>query len=269
MHGDVIELPDVGLGTYRNTDPRECTETVRDALELGYRHVDTAEGYHNEEHVGDGLAAAEIPRDEVVVATKVSADNLAYVDVHEHARASTERLGVDAIDLLYVHWPLGAYDPEDTLRAFDELRDEGLIRHVGLSNFTPDLLDEAREHLDAPIAAHQVEMHPLLPQEDLVAYAREHDHVLVAYSPIARGTVFDVPVLQRIAEKHDATPAQVSLAWLAGKEGVVAVPKATGDHLAENLAAADLELDAEDVADIEEIEREERVVDIARAPWNR
>jgi len=265
----MIDLPDVGLGTYRNTDPRECTETVQDALELGYRHVDTAEGYHNEEYVGDGLAGAELPRDEVVVATKVSADNLAHEDVHEHARASMDHLGVDVIDLLYVHWPLGAYDPEETLRAFDELHDEGLIRHVGLSNFTPDLLDEAREHLDAPIAAHQVEMHPLLQQEDLVADAREHDYVLVAYSPIARGGVFDVPTLQRIAEQHDATPAQVSLAWLASKDHVVAVPKATGDHLAENLAAADLELSDEDVAEIEAIDREERVVDVDRAPWNR
>jgi len=265
----MIDLPDVGLGTYRNTDPRECTETVQDALGLGYRHVDTAEGYHNEEYVGDGLAGAELPRDEVVVATKVSADNLASDDVHEHARASMDRLGVDVIDLLYVHWPLGAYDPEDTLRAFDELRDDGLIRHVGLSNFTPDLLDEARDHLDAPIAAHQVEMHPLLQQEDLVNYAREHDHVLVAYSPIARGEVFDEPAIQRIAEKHDVTPAQVSLAWLAGKENVVAVPKATGAHLTENLAAADVDLDDEDVAAIEAIDREARVVDIDRAPWNR
>jgi 2,5-diketo-D-gluconate reductase B len=265
----MIELPDIGLGTYRNTDPRECTETVRDALELGYRHVDTAEGYHNEEYVGDGLAGAELPRNEVVVATKVSADNLASDDVHEHARASVDRLGVDVIDLLYVHWPLGAYDPEDTLRAFDELRDDGLIRHVGLSNFTPDLLDEARDHLDAPIAVHQVEMHPLLQQDELVAYARNHDHVLVAYSPIARGEVFEEPTIRRIAEKHDVTPAQVSLAWLAGKENVVAVPKATGAHLAENLAAVDVDLDDEDVAAIEAIDREERVVDIDRAPWNR
>ncbi|MFQ3294053.1 MAG: 2,5-diketo-D-gluconate reductase B [Halobacteriales archaeon] len=269
MSRDVIELPDVGLGTYRNTDPRECTETVRKALKLGYRHVDTAEGYHNEEYVGDGLAGAEIPRNEIVVATKVSADNLAYDAVHDHARASTERLGVDVIDLLYVHWPLGAYDPADTLRAFDELRDEGLIRHVGLSNFTPDLLDEARDLLDASIAAHQVEMHPLLQQDELVADAREHGHVLVAYSPIARGKVFEVPTLQRIAEKHDATPAQVSLAWLASKDPVVAVPKATGDHLAENRAAGDLELDRKDVTEIEAIDREERVVDVDTAPWNR
>jgi 2,5-diketo-D-gluconate reductase B len=180
-----------------------------------------------------------------------------------------DRLGLDVIDLLYVHWPLGAYDPADTLRAFDELREEGLIRHVGLSNFTPDLLDEARDHLDAPIAAHQVEMHPLLHQDDLVTYARKHDHVLVAYSPIARGKVFDDPTIQRIAEKHDATPAQVSLAWLVGKENVVTVPKATDDHLTENLAAADLDLDPDDVAAIEAIDREERVVDIDPAPWNR
>lgn len=137
------------------------------------------------------------------------------------AHESLERLGVDAIDLLYVHWPADTYDPERTLSAFDELVDDGVVERVGLANCSPELLDKARDALDAPLFAHQVEMHPLLQQEVLHEYAVEHDHHLVAYSPIARGHVFDEPAIQGVAERHGVTEAQVSLAWLASKENVV------------------------------------------------
>ena len=153
----------LGLGTYQNTDPETCAESVRLALEAGYRHVDTAAGYDNEAAVGRGIDAADVPREAVFLATKVSTDQLAYDDVIASAERSRELLGVETIDLLYVHWPIRSYDAPETLAAFDELVDRGLIRHVGLSNFTPDLLDEAREHLDAPIFAPQVECPPLLP----------------------------------------------------------------------------------------------------------
>lgn len=262
-------LPDIGLGTYRNTDPDECAHAVAYALERGYRHVDTAEGYDNEAYVGEGIDAAPVDREDVFLATKVSPDNLAGDDVLDHARASRDRLGVDVVDLLYVHWPLGAYDHAETLAAFERLREEGVIRHVGLSNFTPDLLEAALSHLDVPLFAHQVEMHPLLPQETLHEYAVARDHYLVAYAPIARGAVDDVPELRAVAEKHDATPAQVSLAWLADKENVVAIPKAASEaHIRENLAATELSLDDEDVRRIESIDRTRRVVDFEAAPWN-
>ncbi|WP_101295014.1 aldo/keto reductase [Halegenticoccus soli] len=232
-------------------------ETVATALELGYRHLDTAQIYGNEAVVGDGLAAADAPREEVFLATKVWADSLARDDAIETTRASLGRLDVDAVDLLYVHRPVGAYDPEETLAAFDRLRGEGTVRHVGVSNFSVDQLDEARSVLDSPLFAHQTEYHPLFRRPELVEHARRHGYYLVAYSPLAGGKVFDVPVLSAIAEKHGADEAAVSLAWLLGKENVVVIPKASGEaHLRANLTARELELDDGDAAAIESIDRE-------------
>ncbi|WP_440008142.1 aldo/keto reductase [Halomicrococcus sp. SG-WS-1] len=263
------ELPRIGLGTYDNTDPEQCADVVAAALEMGYRHVDTAQEYDNEAYVGEGIAQANVDREDVFLATKVWDDNLAHDDVLASTNESLDRLGVDSLDLLYVHWPRDTYDAEDTLPAFDELYDEGTIDHVGVSNFTPDQLDTARETLDAPIFAHQVEMHPLLQQEELQEYAREHDHWLVAYSPVARGKVTEVDEIREVAEKHDATPYQVSLAWLAAKENVAAIPKTSSEeHLQDNFEARKIDLDDEDVAAIDGIEREERIVDPDDAPWN-
>jgi 2,5-diketo-D-gluconate reductase B len=265
----VNELPRVGLGTYDNTDPEQCATIVETALETGYRHLDTAQEYDNEAAVGDGVARADVDREEVFLATKVWDDSLAHDDVLATTEESLERLGVDAVDLLYVHWPRDTYDPEETLSAFDELRDEGTIDHVGLSNFTPALLDEARDHLDAPIFAHQVEMHPLLQQEELQEYAREHDHWLVAYAPVARGKVTEVDEIRDVAEKHGVTPYQVSLAWLTEKENVAAIPKTSSEeHLRDNFEARNVDLDDDDVAAIDGIEREERLIDPDDAPWN-
>ncbi|MFC5970160.1 aldo/keto reductase [Halomarina salina] len=263
------EMPRFGLGTYQNEDHEQCAESVRTALDVGYRNVDTAQMYDNEAAVGDGIAQADVDRSELFLASKLDTDNCAHDDVLETTEESTERLDVDTIDLMYVHWPMDTYDPEGTLSALDELREEGAIEHVGLSNFTPDQLDEANDHLDAPIFAHQVEMHPLLQQEELQEYAVEDDHLLVAYCPIARGKVDEVEEMQEVAEKHDATPVQVSIAWLLAKENVVAIPKATGEeHIRENYEAQDLDLDDEDIERIDGIEREERLVDFDEAPWN-
>ncbi len=263
------ELPQIGLGTYDNTDPEQCVDTVVAALEMGYRHIDTAEEYDNQSAVGDGFEQADVDREDVFLATKVWDDSLAYDDVFSSTDESLDKLGVDSLDLLYVHWPRNTYSAEDTLPAFDELRDDGTIDQIGVSNFTPEQLDEARDTLDAPIFAHQVEMHPLLQQEKVHEYAQKHDHWIVAYSPIARGKVTDVEEIREVAEKHDATPHQVSLAWLATKEKVAAIPKTSSmDHLQTNFEAREIELDDEDVAKIDGIEREERIVDPDDAPWN-
>jgi 2,5-diketo-D-gluconate reductase B len=265
----VEDLPALGIGTYENTDYEVCANSVETALNAGYRHVDTAEGYDNEAAVGDGIVTSGVDREDVFLATKVSPDNLAYDDVLDHARASIDRLGVETLDLLYVHWPIRAYDREATLAAFDELYDDGLIRNVGLSNFTPELLEAAIETLEAPLFAHQVECHPLFQQDELRAMAREHGHHLVAYTPLAKGDVTDVPELVDIAEKHDATPAQVALSWLLSKESVSAIPKsATPEHIRENFGALEVTLDDEDVSRIDDIDREKRYVDFEEAPWN-
>jgi diketogulonate reductase-like aldo/keto reductase len=264
-----MDLPKLGLGTYEMEDRDECASAVATAVETGYRHVDTAQGYENEAYVAAGLERAEVSRDELFVASKIETENLGYEDVLDSTRESAERLGTDAIDLMYVHWPTDTYDPEETLPALDELVADGVVDRVGLSNFRSDQLEVAIDRLDAPVYAHQVEMHPMLPQRELHEFAVEHDHRLVAYCPIARGRVSEVPEIRDVAEKHDATPAQVSLSWLLDKENVTAIPKAASpEHISENYAALDVDLDDEDREAIDGIERRERIVDFDDAPWN-
>lgn len=258
----------LGLGTWQNEDPEACAESVRTALEMGYRHVDTAQAYDNEAAVGEGLASADVDREEVFLATKLWIDNLGADDVAETARESMDRLGVDYLDMLYVHWPAGEYDPEETLGALSELYDEGLIENVGVSNFMPEDLETAIDVCDAPIAANQVELHPLLQQPELRETCENYDVDVVAYSPLARGQVFNHEGLQNVAARHGVSEAQVSLAWLREK-GVVAIPKATGeDHIEDNWESLLVELDRSDVDTIDNIDDVSREVDPDFAPWN-
>ncbi|NKE37965.1 aldo/keto reductase [Natronococcus sp. JC468] len=261
-------IPMLGLGTWQNEDPEACAESVRTALEMGYRHVDTAQAYDNEAAVGEGLASADVDREEVFLATKLWIDNLGADDVAETARESMDRLGVDYLDMLYVHWPAGEYDPEETLGALSELYDEGLIENVGVSNFMPEDLETAIDVCDAPIAANQVELHPLLQQPELRETCENYDVDVVAYSPLARGQVFNHEGLQNVAARHGVSEAQVSLAWLREK-GVVAIPKATGeDHIEDNWESLLVELDRSDVDTIDNIDDVSREVDPDFAPWN-
>lgn len=266
-------MPMLGLGTYNHADYDSCYENVQQALHVGYRHIDTTEqvgAYYNEEAVGDAVAASSVARENLFVATKVPPADLDQYGVRHSAEESLDRLGMEYLDLLYVHWPTGKYDPVETLDAFTALREEGLIEEIGVSNFTVDLLEEAIDVADAPIFANQVEMHPLFPQEDLREFCAQ-DHVdveLVAYSPIARDDVEHVTEIQEVARKHGATPEQVSLAWLREKN-VTAIPRATTkDHIRENWLSLALELDDEDVAKLDAIEERERIVDPDDAPWH-
>ncbi|WP_348607857.1 aldo/keto reductase [Halobaculum rarum] len=257
-----------GLGTYQLTGP-QCVESVATAVEAGYDAIDTAQGYQNEALVRAGIEAAGRDPEELFVATKLKTDNLSYDDAYDTAHESAARLGVDSIDLLYVHWPINSYDAPETARALNDLVAEGTVDRVGLSNFRPDQLDEAREHLDVDIFAHQVECHPKLQQDELREYAREDGHWLVAYCPIARNQVADIDEIAEIAEAHDATPAQVSIAWLLAHDELAAIPKATSeDHIRDNLAATELELTAEEVGIIDDLDEEHRIVDFEEAPWN-
>jgi 2,5-diketo-D-gluconate reductase B len=251
-------MPVLGLGTWENDDPAQCTESVANALDAGYRHVDTAQIYGNEAAVGEGIAKSDVDREDIFLASKVWIDELAPADVASSTRESLDKLGVDAVDLMYVHWPAGEYEPAETLPAFAELRDDGLIDRIGVSNFEPHHLDAATDVLGETPFANQVEMHPLLRQEELREYADANGIELVAYSPLARGEILDDPAIVDIAEKHGVSAAQVSLAWLR-ETGVTAIPKATGtDHIRDNLASVDLELDDEDVAAIDELGRTDR-----------
>lgn len=265
-------LPRVGLGTYSDDDRDQWTDHVRTALDAGYRHVDTAQVYENEEYVGEGIRRADVDREDVFLATKtvhVDVPGPGSEAIREAVEGCLDRLGTDYVDLLYVHWPAGCYEPETTLGTFEELREEGVVRHIGVSNFKPETLDTALDVLDAPLFANQVECHPLLQQEELRAYAVEHGHWLVAYCPIARGEVFDVPAIREVADAHDATAAQVALAWLLSKENVAVVPRSTSeDHIRQNLAAREIELDRAEIERIDAIDREHRIIDREYAPWN-
>ncbi|MFC5366582.1 aldo/keto reductase [Salinirubrum litoreum] len=248
-------IPPVGLGTMGIEDPQAITT----ALDVGYRHLDTAQIYENEAVVGEGLADSPVPREDVLVATKVWADSLAAADVRESTLASREKLGVETIDLLYVHRPIDTYDPATTLPAFDALREDGVVRGVGVSNFTVAELDEAVSILDSPLVAHQTEYHPLFRRPELLEHAREHGYRLVAYSPLAGGKVFELPEITAVAEKHETTEAAVAVAWLRAKD-IAVIPKASSrSHLEANLRAGELALDDEDVARIDAIEREEEL----------
>ena len=251
-------MPVLGIGTWENDDPAQCTESVANALDAGYRHVDTAQIYGNEAAVGEGIAKSDVDREDIFLASKVWIDNLAPADVASSTRESLDKLGVDSVDLMYVHWPAGEYEPEETLPAFAELRDDGLIDRIGVSNFEPHHLDAATDALGEAPFANQVEMHPLLRQEELREYADANGVELVAYSPLARGEILDDPAIVEIAEKHGVSAAQVSLAWLR-ESGVTAIPKATGiDHIRDNLASLDFELDDEDVDAIDSLGRTDR-----------
>ncbi|APE95448.1 oxidoreductase (aldo-keto reductase family protein) [Halodesulfurarchaeum formicicum] len=260
-------MPRLGIGTWENTDPDECTNAVKTALEMGYRHVDTAQIYGNEAEVGRGIAQADVDRESIFLATKVWIDSLEPEAVRTTTEESLEKLGVDYVDLLYVHWPADTYDPKETLPAFQQLVEDGLTERIGVSNFEPEHLETASSVLGADPFANQVEMHPLLPQAELREAVAEMDTEIVAYSPLARGAVFDVPEITAVADKHDVSEAQVSLAWLREK-GVTAIPKATSeDHIADNWASRTLELDADDIEKIDGIDRTDRQVDPDFAPW--
>lgn len=270
MDGGETEMPRLGQGTWPITDRNDCVRMVRAGLDAGYRHVDTAQMYDNEAHVGEAVEGSDVPREEVFLATKLVGSNLSYDRVLESAEESLDRLRTDSVDLLYVHFPRGDYDPEETLPAMDELVDRGLVNHIGLSNFTPAYLDEALDVLDHDLYAHQAEMHPLLHQRELRAYAREHGHRFVAHTPLARGEVFDVPLLAESAAEYGVSQAELSIAWLCSKENVHPIPKSTNsDHLRANLAAATLDVDPPDLERIDSLHewRQQRVNNPGNPAW--
>ncbi|TDL84297.1 aldo/keto reductase [Palleronia sediminis] len=244
-------IPSLGLGTFE-MERGATAALVRAAISEGYRHIDTAQVYGNEAEVGQGVRAAETPRDEIFVTTKILPDRFAPDEFRRAAEESLRRLDIGHIDLLLLHWPSREVPLSETLPVLDALIDEGKVRFGGVSNFTVAQLKEARGILRAPLAANQVELHPFIDQSTLLAHMQAERIPVEAYSPLARGKVVDDPTLTRIAEAHGATAAQVSLAWILSKPDAVVLPK-TGnpDRLASNLAAAELSLSAEEIAEID------------------
>ncbi len=260
-------VPKLGFGTWQIEGP-ECQEAVEDALSIGYRHIDTARAYGNEREVGRGLAAAGVPREEFFLTTKIWREEYAPDDLRRAAEDSLRNLQVNCLDLLLLHWPNPAFPLEETLGALVRLRDDGLILHLGVSNFPAGTL---REALDvAPIFADQVEFHPFLGQDEIVALAAEKDFMVTAYSPLARGRVPEDPTLREIGEEHGKTAGQVALRWLLDKPQVCAIPKASShERRVENFEVFDFELTDDERGRIEALPKDERIIDPGWAPdWD-
>ena len=220
-HG--ARIPLVGLGTWELRG-RACARVVEQALRLGYRHIDTAELYDNEREVGEGLRAADIGRDEVFITTKVWPSHFAPHDLERSAQQSLARLRLTKVDLLLLHWPNPHIPLRDTLGALCKVKRAGLARHIGVSNFTVALIEEAVKLADEPLVCNQIEVHPLIDQSKVIAACRRHRMAAVAYSPVARGGVSRHKVLTRIGKTHGKSAVQVSLRFLV-QRGIAVIPR--------------------------------------------
>jgi 2,5-diketo-D-gluconate reductase B len=241
-------MPALGFGTWRLSG-KACRRSVADALEVGYRHIDTARMYGNERQVGQGIVDTGVPRDEVFVVTKLWNDELRPEEVAKAVPDSLERLGLEVIDLLLIHWPNPRVPLADTLGAMAGERAAGRLRHLGVSNFDAGLMEEAVGL--APILTNQVPYSPYDRVADLLEAAGRHQIVITAYTPIARGRVDREPALIEIGRRHGKTPAQVTLRWLVQQPLVAAIPKAASpEHRRANFDIFDFELTAEEMAAI-------------------
>jgi len=249
-------LPLVGFGTW-DLDDADVHEALPAALDAGYTHVDTAEGYQNETAIGDVIA--EYDRDDLFLTSKVLPSNLHYESLLGALEASLNRLGVDALDLYLIHWPNPAISIRDTLRALERAHEDGLVRNVGVSNFSTYQLHFARRIAEIPIAANQIEFHPRYVRSELVTYCHEHDIVVEAAAPLARAAILDDPAVVDIAEKHDVMPAQVVLRWTLDQDVVVLPKSRTPAHIRANLDLFDWRLDPEDVERLDQLDRGENV----------
>ena len=231
-HGAV--MPVIGYGTMEL--PQRPAELVTAAIAAGYRAIDTARKYGTEQFVGEGIRASKIARSELFVTTKVTEENAREADFMRSIETSLKTLGLDYVDLLLVHWPQPKVPFKETLGALAKAKRQGMTRHIGVSNFTLAMLDEAVSLCPEPLITNQVEYHAYLPQDRMLAALKRHGMILTAYCPVARGQLLTDPVVVEIAKAHNKTPAQVSLRWLVQQPGVAAVPRALEErHIVENL----------------------------------
>jgi len=243
------KIPLLGLGTWELRG-RNCARVVEQALRLGYRHIDTAEIYDNERDVGEGLRASGVRRDDIFLTTKVWPAHFAPRDLERAARDSLVRLRLSEVDLLLLHWPNPQIPLADTLGALCKVKRDGLARHIGISNFTVTLIEQAVKAATEPLVCDQVECHPFLDQSKVIAACRAHGLAVVAYSPIARGKVRSDKTLGRIAAAHKKTAAQVCLRYLV-QQKIVVIPRTSKlERLSENAAIFDFALSEQEMAEI-------------------
>jgi diketogulonate reductase-like aldo/keto reductase len=263
-----FRIPIVGLGTWALRG-RDCARLTEQAIRIGYRHIDTAQMYDNEREVGEGVRASG-KRNEVMVTTKVKPEALAPHPLERSVKESLVKLRLDHIDLLLIHWPNPRVPLAETLGAMAKLKQAGLVRQIGVSNFTVALLDEANKVSREPLVCNQIECHPFLDQDKVIASCRKHGMAVVAYSPIARGGATGDELLERIGKAHAKTAAQVCLRWLT-QQGIVVIPRTSKiERLEENYGILDFDLSDAEMKEIAGLARKGgRIVDWSWSPkWD-
>jgi len=267
-HG--AKMPAIGFGTMEL--PERPAELVAAAIHAGYRHIDTARKYGTEAHVGEGIRASRIARQELFVTTKVTELDAHEADFMRSVETSLSTLRLDYVDLLLIHWPQPKVPISETIGALARAKHLGLARHIGVSNFTLAMLDEAVSACPEPLITNQVEYHAYIPQDRMLTALKKHGMILTAYCPLARGKLFDDPVLNEIAEAHGKTAAQIALRWLIQQPMVAAVPRALSEsHIEENLNVFDFTLSEEEMQRISTLRKKRlRIADPPeRAPkWD-
>jgi diketogulonate reductase-like aldo/keto reductase len=246
------KIPAIGLGTWELRG-RTCARLVEQALRLGYRHIDTAQAYDNEREVGEGLRGSGVKRDEVFITTKIWTSHFAPNDLERSAKESLVKLRLTEVDLLLLHWPNPQVPLTETLGALARVKQMGLARHIGVSNFTVALIEEAVAACPEPLACDQVEYHPYLDQSRVRQSCAHHGMAIVAYSPIAKGRIKNDRALLRIGDRYRKTAAQVCLRWLV-QQNVAAIPRTSKlERLSENIEVFDFELSDDDMREIFEM----------------
>lgn len=254
------QIPALGLGT-SSLKGGECTEVVKKALKLGYRMIDTADMYGNHKAIAQALNESQIKRDELFITSKIQSEDLEYNKLKKTAENLLSELEIEYFDLLLIHWPSPDITVAESLKAMKELKENGKVKNIGVSNFTVKLLKEALEYDSDLITVNQVEFHPTLYQKELLDFAFKNDIILTAYSPLAKGEVFNNSVLKDLAEKYDLSPAQLSLRWLIEKN-IVAIPKASSEaHLKDNLDIFDWDFPIDAAREMELLDQNNRLVD--------
>jgi len=256
---DGVEIPQLGFGVFQ-VPPEDTQEVVEEALEVGYRHIDTAAAYRNERGVGAAIASSGIPRDEIFVTTKLWNSQQGYESTLGACEKSLQRLGLDHVDLYLIHWPVPTEGRAlDTWRAFERIHEEGRSRTIGVSNFRIEDLEMLEREAETQPTVNQIELHPHFPQAELRAWNLEHRIATESWSPLAQGELLVNETIASVAARHDRTPAQVILRWHL-QLGCVVIPKSvTPKRIRENFELFDFELSDEDMTEIAALDVGQRI----------
>ena len=255
-----LQIPQLGFGVFL-VPPEETKQAVTEALEAGYRLIDTAQGYRNEEGVGAAIAESDVPRDELFITTKLTNSEQGYDTTLAAFDGSMDKLGIDVLDLFLIHWPQPMFDQYvETWRAFEKLLADGRVRSIGVSNFEIPHLQRLLAETDVTPAVNQIELHPEFPQEDLSEFHQQHGILTESWGPLGQGKgLLENPQIVEVAQRKDRTPAQVVLRWHV-QLGCVVIPKSVNpDRIRENINIFDFELDDADMAEISKVRTGERL----------